>query len=408
MHYDLIIIGMGLSGLMAAKTAVEAGLKVLIVGKGMGSLSLFSNTIDVLGALAPAMKMEEGLSRWIQDHPRHPYATVGVDSIDEALSSFTSLFQPPYTFQARNGANTMMPTAAGTFRPTYLIPSTMNARNGFEPGRTLIVGFRGFKDFYACYVAHGLKGRAVTLELAESMEKEMTAHALARLMEMPAFRERVGKEIKGRIKDGIRRVGIPAVLGLRDPTGIKEHLEQIIGAEVFEIPTLPPSIAGKRMFTLFKEMLIRNGTTWLLGHFASGASVSGKRCEAIRISNPPVQSSYSADRFILATGRFIEGGLSASQEKILEPILGLRVFQPRSREEWFGRSYFSDHPIHQAGVLTDAALRPVDEEGAVILENVWVAGSILAHHDSIAEKSREGIEIATGYRAAKCALEKPI
>jgi flavin-dependent dehydrogenase len=32
MHYDLIIIGMGLSGLMAAKTAVEAGQKVLLLG----------------------------------------------------------------------------------------------------------------------------------------------------------------------------------------------------------------------------------------------------------------------------------------------------------------------------------------------------------------------------------------
>jgi thioredoxin reductase len=40
MHYDLIVIGSGLSGLMAAKTAAEAGQKVLIIGKGMGSLSL--------------------------------------------------------------------------------------------------------------------------------------------------------------------------------------------------------------------------------------------------------------------------------------------------------------------------------------------------------------------------------
>ena len=58
MHFDLIVIGMGLSGLMAAKTAAEAGQKTLIIGKGMGSLSLFSNSIDVLGNLPKAMKME--------------------------------------------------------------------------------------------------------------------------------------------------------------------------------------------------------------------------------------------------------------------------------------------------------------------------------------------------------------
>ena len=405
MHFDLIIIGMGLSGLMAAKRAVESGLKVLIVGKGMGSLCLFSNTIDVLGTLAPTMKMEEGLSRWIKSHPQHPYSSVGLETINEALSSFASLFPPPYSFQSEEGANSMVLTGAGTFRPTYLIPGTMIAGSRLEPGETLIVGFRGFKDFYAPYVAHCLKGRGVSLELAESLEKEITASGLARLMEMPSFRERIGKEIRAQ-KRNDTRIGLPATLGLRDPMEIKKDLEQIIEADVFEIPTLPPSLPGKRMFTRFKEWLIRNGTTWLLGHFVSGATVSGRRCETIHISNPPVQTSYSADRFILATGRFIEGGLTATRERIVDPIFDLPVSQPRSREGWFGKSYFSDHPIHQAGVLTDSRLRPVDEKGAVILENVWIAGSILAHHDSIAEKSREGIEIATGYWAAKCALEK--
>jgi len=405
MHFDLIIIGMGLSGLMAAKTAIDAGLKVLIIGKGLGSLCLFSNTIDVLGTLAPTINMEEGLSRWIENHPQHPYSFVGLGKIQEALSSFGSLFPPPYSFHSEKSANSMMLTGAGTFRPTYLIPGTMISGSLFEPGETLIVGFRGFKDFYARYVAHGLKARGVSLELAESLQKEVTATALARLMEKSSFREQIGKEIKAHRRNDTR-IGLPAILGLQDPMEIKKDLEQIIGAEVFEISTLPPSIPGKRMFARFKEWLIRNGTTWLLGHFVSRATVSGKRCEKIHVSNPPVQTSYSADRFILATGRFIEGGLAATREKIVEPIFDLPVSQPRSREEWFEKSYFSRHLIHQTGVLTDLRLRPVDEKGNVILDNVWIAGSILAHHDSVAGKSREGVEIATGYWAAKCAMAK--
>ena len=404
MHFDLIIIGMGLAGLMAAKRAVESGLKVLIIGKGMGSLCLFSNTIDVLGAVAPAMKMGEGLSRWIEGHPQHPYSFAGLETIHEALFSFVSLFPPPYSFQSEEGANSVVLTGAGTFRPTYLIPSTMIAGSRLEPGQTLIVGFRGFKDFYARYVAHGLKARGVSLELVESLRKEVTASGLARLLENPSVRERIGREIKAQSRNSTR-IGLPAILGLRDPMEIKKDLERIIGAEVFEIPTLPPSIPGNRIFARLKEWLIRNGTTWLLGHFVSRATVSRKRCELIHVSNPPVQTSYSADRFILATGRFIEGGLTATRERIVEPILDLPVSQPRSREEWFEKSYFSDHLIHRSGVLTDSRLRPVDERGNVILDNVWIAGSILAHHDSVAEKSREGIEIATGYWAAQQALE---
>src|SRR3989337_3785383 len=105
MHYDLIVIGMGLSGLMAAKTAVEMGKKTLIIGKGMGSIGLFSNTIDLLGDLPKGMKLTNGLSQWVKDHPQHPYSKVGVEGVEEALSSFLSLFPEPYSFRSVNEEN---------------------------------------------------------------------------------------------------------------------------------------------------------------------------------------------------------------------------------------------------------------------------------------------------------------
>ena len=56
-RFDLIVIGTGLAGLTAARTAVEMGAKVLIVGRGMGALTLFGNTIDVLGEIPPGTDM---------------------------------------------------------------------------------------------------------------------------------------------------------------------------------------------------------------------------------------------------------------------------------------------------------------------------------------------------------------
>jgi len=407
MHYDLIVIGMGLSGLMAAKTAVEAGQKVLLVGKGMGSLSLFSNSIDVLGNLPKSIKMKDGLSQWIKDHPIHPYSKVGVEKIEGALFSFLSLFPPPYSFQAIDHRNCLLPTGAGTLRPTYLIPTTMVGGTSLDEGNRLIVGFKGFKDFYAHYVADQLKCRGIDLQLPDPSYQELTATALARLMGKKPFRENIGREIKKQLQ-GETRVGLPALLGVHNPTQVKEDLEEIIGAKVFEIPFLPPSIPGMRIFNRFKEGLIQKGVTFLLGYSVSKANLKGKRCERIEVFHPPVTTSYSADRYILATGRFIGGGLKADHEKIIEPIFNLCLSQPPSREGWFRNSFFSDlpHPIYQAGILTDASFQAVDERGDLTLENVWVAGSILAHHHCIDEKSREGIEIATGYMATKHALEK--
>jgi glycerol-3-phosphate dehydrogenase subunit B len=402
MHYDLIIIGMGLSGLMAAKTAVEAGQKVLLVGKGMGSLSLFSNSIDVLGNLPKSIKMKDGLSQWIKDHPIHPYSKVGVEKIEEALFSFLSLFPPPYSFQAIDHMNCLLPTGAGTLRPTYLIPSTMVEGASVDEGNMLIIGFEGFKDFYAHYLADQLKCRGINLQLPNPSYQELTATALARLMGKKPFRENIGREIKKQLQ-GESRVGLPALLGVHNPTQVKEDLEEIIGAKVFEIPLLPPSIPGMRIFNRFKEWLIKKGVTFLLGYSVSKASTKGKKCEGIEVFHPPITISYSADRYILATGRFIGGGLKANNETIFEPIFNLPLSQPPLREDWFRNSFFGDlpHPIYQAGILTDASFQSVDERETLALENVWVAGSILANHHAIDEKSREGIEIATGYTAAK-------
>ena len=433
---------------MAAKTAADSGQKVLIVGKGMGSLSLFSNTIDVLG-LPPLMEpktikmephkqapdvdtkvrrgehpvpegqfthgqvsgplgigMKDGLSQWIKEHPEHPYSKVGLEKIEKALISFLSLFPPPYSFQTIDNRNCLLPTGAGTLRPTYLIPMTMVGGTSVDEGNTLIVGFKGFKDFYAHYVTDQLKYRGITLSFPDVLHKDMTATALARLMEKKSFRENIGWEIKRQLH-GESRVGFPALLGMRDPVQVKEDLEEIIGAKVFEIPILPPSIPGMRIFNRFKEWLIQKGVTFLLGYSVSKATLKGKKCEGIEVLRPPVTTSYSADRYILATGRFIGGGLKANDEKIFEPIFNLPLSQPPSREGWFRNSFFSDlpHPIHQTGILIDSSFRPVDEREEPNLENVWVVGSILAHHQSIDEKSKEGIEIATGYVAAKRALD---
>lgn len=405
MHYDLIVIGMGLSGLMAAKTAIEMGKKVLTIGKGLGTLSILSNTIDLLGILSQTMKMKDGLSRWIHDHPEHPYGKVGLEKIEEALSSFNSFFPPPYTFQSKNEANSLVPTGAGTYRPTYLIPSTMMKGISVKEKRTLIIGFEGYKDFYARRLADLFNCRAITLSLPEHPKTEITATALARQMEQSSFRELIGAQIKKQVRDE-ERIGLPAVLGIHDPMGVRKDLEKKTGVSIFEIPVLPPSIPGMRIFNRFKAKLLEKGGNLLLGFPVSKAVVTGKQCKKIEVFHPPLTHSYSADHFILATGRFMGGGLKADRERLYEPICNLPVSQPGSQEKWFGKSFFDEHPIHASGILTDSSLRPIDEAGKLIIDNLWVAGTILSGHHCLDEKSREGIEIATGYWAARNAMKQ--
>ncbi|MEW6334898.1 MAG: anaerobic glycerol-3-phosphate dehydrogenase subunit GlpB [Thermodesulfobacteriota bacterium] len=404
-RWDLIVIGAGLAGLTAARTAVDMGAQVLVVGRGMGSLALFGNTIDVLGRIKPAEDMEAGVAGWIAAHPEHPYARTGWPGISEALDAFRDLFPPPYTFDAVGGGNSLVPTGAGTLRPTYLLPVTMAAGAGISAADTLIVGLKGFKDFQGDTVSLHLQCRGVNLSLPRYGLEGLTALGLARLMDEVPFRESLGEAIRRQMA-GEQRIGLPAVLGLTAPAEVLRTLEAVTRAKVFEIPMLPPSIPGTRMFHRFRQHLIARGATFLLGNPVTGADVKEGRCEEVILQNPPLLNHHRADRYILATGRFLGGGLQAGMEKISEPLFHLPVHQPDRRGKWFGERFFQTeaHPIHCAGIVTDADLRPIDAGGKAVLKNVWVAGSILAHHQMIDEHSHQGIDIATGYLAARRAL----
>ena len=397
--WDLIVIGTGLAGLTAARTAVEMGAKVLIVGRGMGSLTLFGNTIDLLGEIPPGADMEAGVMSWIATHPDHPYVRTGWTGIAEALDAFREFFPPPYTFAPVGGGNSLVPTGAGTVRPTYLLPVTMTAGVGISAEDTLIVSFRGFKDFQGDTVSLHLQCRGVNLSLPRYGLEGVTALAFALMDEV--FRK-PGEAIRASWRGKTHR---PPRLSPRNPARMAT-LEAVTGAKVFEIPMLPPSIPGVRIFRRLREDLIAKGATFLMGNPVIGAALKNGRCEGITLRNPPLTTEYRAERYVLATGRFLGGGLWADMERVSEPLFHLPVSQPATRGEWFRERFFQPeaHPIHRAGIVTDADLRPVDGGGKAVLSNLWVAGSILAHHEAIEEKSREGIDIATGFLAAKRAL----
>lgn len=404
-RWDLIVVGMGLAGLTAARTAAGMGAKVLIIGRGMGSVALFGNSVDVLGEVKPGTDMAESIGAWIAARPEHPYARTGWKVIAAALDEFRALFPPPYSFETAGAGNSLVPTGAGTLRPTYLLPATMAAGAAMTREETLIVGLRGFKDFQGDTVSLHLGCRGTAVSLPRYGLEGLTAQGIARLMDEESFRDGLGEAIRGQMA-GERFIGLPAVLGLKDPAGALKGLEALTGARVFEIPMLPPSIPGVRIFHRFREDLIARGATFLMGNPATGVSIKDGRCEGIAVHNPPLKTEYRADQYILAAGRFLGGGLQADMERIAEPLFDLPVFQPGERGEWFGERFFQPeaHPIHSAGIVTDADLRPVDERGKVVLANVRAAGTILAHHQAVEEKAREGIAIATGYLAAKRAL----
>ena len=418
MNYDTVVVGVGLAGLTAGLRLAEGGQRVLLLARGIGATHLGGHTVDVLG-YAPDRVDGPGraLPGFAAEHPEHPYARLSPDVIAESIEWFRSRLEA-YPFAGTLEENLLLPTAVGVPKPTALVPETMAAGDLRQPGPLLFAGFRALKDFYPAYLAENVarateamgipsSTRAVELSLTVDGERDVSALAFARrLDEDLEFRKELIRELEPHVRSG-ERVGVPALLGLNDAVTVWRELQDGLGCPVFEVPTLPPSVPGIRLYQVLKEAIRRRGGRIVLNTPIVGVESRQGRVEAVRAESAARPVSHRASSFVLASGGFASRGLETdSHGNVRETVFGLPVAGvPAAGRPRFGPGYLDEHPMSRTGVAVDDDLRPVDAEGGVVYENVFVAGATLGGAEPWREKSGNGISLATGYRAAQ-AIER--
>ena len=414
-HHDVIVVGTGLAGLSAAVRLAESGARVLVLAKGVGATHLSGATIDVLGyAPERVERPAEAVAALIAADPGHPYAKAGADALAAAAGWFSARVADgplaPYAYTGGLERNLLLPTAVGVPKPSALVPVTM-AGGDLGAGEPIcVVGFRALKDFHPALLADNLRragheARAVELDLTPETRRDANALGLARAFDDPSFRGEVLRQVTARLGAG-ERVAFPAVLGIADPHAVWSALERGLGRQVFEVPTLPPSVPGMRLFATLRAALQRAGGRIVLNNVVTGAERDGAHVTALRVQVGLREERRGCDWVVLATGGFASGGLELdSRWAAREVALGLPVAGvPAADEERFSPGYFDRHPMGRAGVAVDAGLRPVDDGGERLLENVLVAGATLAGAEPWREKSGDGVSLATGHRAAELVL----
>ncbi len=408
---DLIVIGAGLTGWMAAWTAARAGLHVKVISKGLGALHWSAGTVDVLGyypdANAPVDRPLEAARTLPSDHP-YALLNAGLDNTLQEFAALTRELGLPYT-SAGNGKNLWLPSPVGAARPTFMAPEGQGAGDLKRTTPMLIVGLRGLRDFYPELIAENLRKQgqparaaALPIDLITSRRDFNTVH-LAQALDDPACRTRLGAGIKTLVQSG-ERVGLPAILGLEAHAAVMADLSTQIGAEIFEIPTLPPSVPGIRLHSRLRHQVEKMGVEVAVNMDVKQFHAENNRVEYIETETSARPLKHRAKNFLLATGGILGGGIQTDHKgQITEVVFGLPLVAPPARGEWF-RTRFIDpggHPIFRAGVRANCDFQPVDARGSRVYTNVWAAGAILAHADPILERSMEGIAVATGIAAIR-------
>ncbi|MHB1837536.1 MAG: anaerobic glycerol-3-phosphate dehydrogenase subunit GlpB [Solirubrobacteraceae bacterium] len=373
LHFDAVVIGTGTAGLTAAIRLAQAGARVCVVAKGVGSTHLAAGTIDVLGGLAapdsgeiePVSEPAAALQRLIRERPDHPYALLGPELVRESLRWFaeTVAAAPPsrYEYVGDLERNLMLPTAVGVLRPSALVPTTMAAGEASGLERVVIAGTRALRDFHPSMCAAnlreaGIDARSVRLELKLERADE-NALGLARRFDDPAWRAAFCATLAPSLRSE-SHVGLPAMLGLRDPEVVLTDLQQRLGRRVFEIPTLPPSVPGMRLYEILRSALRAAGGRVVIGAEVVSADRSGGRVVSIATRAAGHEAHYAAPWFVLASGGFASGAIEldsrwAAHERVLDlPLRGV----PATGEPRFDPDFFAEQPLGRAGVAVDARL----------------------------------------------------
>ncbi len=417
-HCQLLVIGAGMAGMAAALFAANRHISTVQVGIP-GEILYASGLIDLLG-VHPIEKRRLWRNPWSaiaalrKVSPHHPYARISEKVIQRAVDEcLTALHAAGLPYRHYKNRNTDVVTPAGSVKRTFAVPDSM--WNGVIAWRhkrpCLLVDFDGLKGFSARQIQSVLGDKWPALRTARiafpDQHAELYPERLAQALELPGTRDRLVATVLPLLKNA-KALGFPAIFGITHTTEVMADLRNKFGIPVFEIPTLPPSIAGLRLKNAFEQILPSLGVRTLYqkrlirfkakhnGHFSF--SLVDNQNEAV----------IEAQAAILATGRFIGQGLTADRKRIREALFDLPVSQPEDRTHWHRESLLdpAGHNINNAGLEVDDNFQPLTTNGRPAYKNLYAAGSILAHADWIRMKCGSGIAIATAHAAVKAYLKK--
>jgi len=416
---DVIVIGGGLAGSVAAIEAAETGATVRLVTHKKSTLRHASGLIDVLGYTDGDEPIVDPFAAVDELPADHPYSVTGKPAIRQGLERFDEIVGDTYQ-GSHTDSNALIPTFGGAVKPTSRYPAAAAAGIASDERPMLVVGFEAMTEYNAGMLADHLEAAGVPFDVdgvectlpgeyahdsrvtrfAKRLDVNETVDYDGRAI---GIREALAETVKDHVGDA-KRVGFPAFLGEEHTADVRTDLERYLGVDVFEIPMGPPSFPGIRLADHLKSAVDKAGVRISAGNPVVGYEAENGEITSVTVDSKGREVPYHADEYILATGGLVGKGIDSSREDgVEEPIFDCHIPHPEDRYEWFDQEAFGDQPFAQFGVVIDEAMRPLDASDSPEFDNLRAAGAVVGGADTVAEKSQSGVSLATAVVAGEAA-----
>ncbi len=412
---DVVVIGAGLSGLSAAIELAERGARVHLAAKGLAATHWAHGGLDV-AAPAGVTTSSAGVEA-LRLVPNHPYATLHPDvapAVSAHLARVAALGLP-YRGDLADQLRPF-PTPVGGLRRAAIVPAGQAAAlDTWKRDEGLfLLGIERFRDAWPGFAARNLAGQAwrrgpkrieggmATLPGLADLHN-LNALTLARRFDAEPWRSSALDALRAALPSSGRwRIGLPAVLGMDRHADVLAQAAERLGHPVFEIPTLPPSVPGLRLFEALRRRALELGVGIQIGFPVERLVRDGERVTAVETQGAARPMRIRTGAVVLATGGIAGGGFRGERDGAVSDVVAGLPVSAAVRGSWLdGDLYGSDGvPLESAGIRVDESLRPVGPDGEVVLQNLCVVGSALAGMRYLSERCGDGVAIASAWRAA--------
>lgn len=439
---DVLVVGAGAAGAIAALAAREAGASVIVARKAWGATALSSGAADVApdplsspGSPLGGRSTVESCARSLAlRRPEHPYAMLRerLGELGQALQFAARATGGLLSFGDPSEENRVLLSPLGVLKQSagglrsILAGDLLGAEGtvgvvGFDrPGLELDANLLASAAEEACALA-GIERRVLGIEcdlLRWSDLPLLRRHEIAARIE--ADPEALASSIARALPtEPIALLLLPPTIARGDPGPVLRILEERLGVRCAELPAGARSVPGVRLQEGLERRLLEAGVLLVEGEvFLEGVDdapslverprrdwIARLRLAASRGSRDATEP-IAARACVLASGKFIGGGVER-HGRMREPIFDLPVWVDGAVDEgrWLGDStrpaWLERQPAMAAGLRVDDSLRPLLRDGAPFDDRVFACGGILAGNDPAVDGAGIGLAVFTGFLAGR-------